>query len=60
MDKRYLQLMSEKYKNKKEVINEIINLNIQLALPKGTEFFFSDLHGEHTSFFSLIEKCIGN
>lgn len=59
MDKRYLELMSEKYKNKKEVINEIINLNIQLALPKGTEFFFSDIHGEHTSFLHLLRSASG-
>ena len=49
-EKRYLQLLSEKYPTIQSVCTEIINLNAILNLPKGTEHFMSDLHGEYEAF----------
>lgn len=43
---KYLKLLSEKYPAKEAVIREIINLSAILNLPKGTEHFISDIHGE--------------
>ena len=44
-DSKYLQMLAEKYPNHRSVKAEIINLRAILALPKGTEYFLSDLHG---------------
>lgn len=59
VDDKYIKLLSSKYINSQEVISEIINLSIDLNLPKGTEYFFSDLHGEHTSFIHLLRSASG-
>lgn len=45
-DLRYLQLLSRQYPNVQAASSEIINLQAILNLPKGTEHFMSDLHGE--------------
>ena len=45
--KKYLNLLSKEYKNIEEVTEEIINLQAILNLPKGTEVFLSDIHGEY-------------
>ena len=42
-DKKYLQLLAEKYPSIQSVCREIINLNAILNLPKGTEHFMSVL-----------------
>ena len=44
---KYLLELSKQYPNRNAVLSEIINLNAILNLPKGTEHFMSDLHGEH-------------
>ena len=51
---RYLDLLAEQFNNKEELATEIINLESILELPKGTEHFVSDLHGEfnHSNTFS--------
>ena len=46
-DERYLELLAEKYPTEQAVSREIINLTAILSLPKGTEHFMSDLHGEY-------------
>ena len=46
MELKYLQLLAKEYKNIEAVSGEIVNLGAKTTLPKGTEFFFSDLHGE--------------
>lgn len=38
---------------------EIINLRAILALPKGTEYFLSDLHGEHNAFVHMLKSASG-
>lgn len=55
----YLQLLSKNFKNQEETCIEIANLNAILSLPKGTEYFFSDLHGEHESFIHLLRSASG-
>lgn len=55
----YLKLLSKNFKNREETSLEISNLNAILNLPKGTEYFFSDLHGEHESFIHLLRSASG-
>ncbi len=58
MDK-YLNQLSKTYKNIQEVSEEIINLQAILNLPKGTELFLSDLHGEYEAFIHLLNNGSG-
>ena len=58
-DKKYLRLLSEEYPNSKAAAAEIINLRAILALPKGSEYFFSDLHGEYEAFRHMIQSASG-
>ena len=58
-DLKYLKLLSKKYKNRKEASAEIINLRAILALPKGTEYYLSDLHGEYEAFKHMILSASG-
>ena len=44
---KYLSLLSQQFPNQQSVFTEIINLQAILNLPKGTEHFMSDLHGEY-------------
>ncbi|MCH6267381.1 fructose-1,6-bisphosphatase [Neobacillus citreus] len=59
MDKRYLDLLDEKYDTEEKVVTEIINLEAILNLPKGTEHFVSDLHGEFQSFQHVLRNGSG-
>lgn len=56
---KYFELLKGKYKTKVEVATEIINLKAILALPKGTEHFMSDLHGEYEAFRHILNNCSG-
>lgn len=58
-EEKYLKLLSEKYPTKQSVCREIINLNAILNLPKGTEHFMSDLHGEYEAFYHILNNCSG-
>ena len=58
-NERYLQLLSEKFPNAQSVITELINLRAILSLPKGTEHFVSDLHGESSAFIHMIKNASG-
>lgn len=53
------KLMSEKFAGEEAVASEIINLEAILRLPKGTEHFLSDLHGEYEAFCHLMNNCSG-
>ena len=44
---KYIRLLSEKYPTMRSLLREIINLSAILNLPKGTEHFMSDIHGEY-------------
>lgn len=58
-DLRYLELLSRDYPTIESVASEMINLSALRSLPKGTEYFFSDLHGEYDSFLRLIRSASG-
>ena len=58
-DDRYLRLLSEKFPNSQSVVTELINLRAILSLPKGTEHFVSDLHGESSAFIHMIKNASG-
>ncbi len=58
-DLKYLELLSKEYPNLEAASSEIINLNAILALPKGTEYFLSDLHGEHEAFIHMLKSASG-
>ncbi len=55
----YLKLLSQIYPNQQAAFTEIINLQAILNLPKGTEHFMSDLHGEYQAFFHILNNCSG-
>ncbi|MCI9063211.1 MAG: fructose-1,6-bisphosphatase [Clostridia bacterium] len=57
--KKYLQLLSKEYKNIDEVTEEIINLQAIANLPKGTEVFLSDIHGEYEPFEHILNNGAG-
>lgn len=58
-DIQYLKLLAEKYPNARAARTEIINLRAILALPKATEFFLSDLHGEFDAFQYFVRSGSG-
>jgi len=58
-NERYLRLLSEKFPNAQSVISELINLRAILSLPKGTEHFVSDLHGESLAFVHMLKNASG-
>ena len=58
-DKRYMTLLSREYPDIKSAAVEITNLSAILSLPKGTEYFFSDLHGEHEAFIYMLKSASG-
>lgn len=58
-DVQYLQLLAEQYPSIEAVSNAIVGLNATLRLPKGTEYYFSDLHGEHEAFIHLLRSGSG-
>lgn len=59
MEKRYLRLLSREFPTEAAAAGEIVNLSAMRSLPKGTEYFFSDLHGEYDSFLRLIRSASG-
>ena len=56
---RYLKLLAKEYPNIESASEEIINLNAILSLPKGTEYFFSDIHGENEAFIHILRSASG-
>lgn len=58
-DLKYLRRLSKDYPNIMAASAEIINLKAILALPKGTEYFLSDLHGEHEAFIHMLKSASG-
>jgi fructose-1,6-bisphosphatase III len=57
--KKYLDLLAQKYDSEEKVVTEIINFEAILNLPKGTEHFVSDLHGEFQSFQHVLRNGSG-
>ncbi len=56
MEKRYLELLSRSFPTAAKASAEIINLSAILNLPKGTEFFASDIHGEYEAFSHILRN----
>lgn len=59
-DLRYLRLLSRDFPTISSVTTEIINLEAILHLPKPTEHFLADLHGEHEAFQHVLRNASGN
>jgi len=59
-DQHYLQLLSKSFPTVAAASTEIINLQSILSLPKGTEHFLADLHGEHEAFQHVLKNASGN
>ena len=56
----YLQLLSRTFRNTAEASTEIINLEAILGLPKSTEHFLADIHGEHEAFQHVLKNASGD
>ncbi|MBQ6226151.1 MAG: fructose-1,6-bisphosphatase [Bacteroidaceae bacterium] len=59
-DMRLLQLLAQTFPNSESASTEIINLEAILSLPKGTEHFVADIHGEHEAFLHILRNASGN
>ena len=59
-DMRYLSLLSQSFPSVATASTEIINLEAILNLPKGTEHFMADLHGEYQAFRHILKNASGN
>lgn len=59
-DIKYLQLLTQSFPNISEASTEIINLQAILNLPKGTEHFVADIHGEYEAFLHILKNASGN
>ena len=58
-DIKYLELLSKQYKTIEKASSELINLMAIQNLPKGTEYFISDIHGEYEPFFHILKNASG-
>lgn len=59
-DLDYLKLLAKQYPSIRDASTEIINLNAIVNLPKGTEHFLSDIHGEYEAFVHVLKNCSGS
>ena len=59
-DVRYLKLLARDFPTISKVTTEIINLEAILHLPKSTEHFLADLHGENEAFQHVLRNASGN
>ena len=59
-DFKYLRLLSRQFPTEQSAFTEIINLSAILNLPKGTEHFLADVHGEHEAFRHVLKNASGN
>ena len=60
LEEKYLERLSELYPTISSAATEIINLQSILNLPKGTEHFLTDIHGEHEAFFHVLKNGSGS
>lgn len=56
---KYLNLLSRSYNNTNSVTSKIIDLKSVLLMPKATEHFLSDIHGEYDAFYHVINNASG-
>ena len=57
---KYLKLLSNTFPTARKAASEIINLSANLNLPKGTEHFISDIHGEYEAFNHILKNGSGS
>ena len=60
LEQKYLETLSELYPTIAQASTEIINLEAILNLPKGTEHFLTDVHGEHEAFSHVLRNGSGS
>ena len=60
LEERYLKRLSELYPTIAKASTEIINLQAILNLPKGTEHFLTDIHGEYQAFSHVLKNGSGS
>ncbi len=58
-NKKYLELLSQSFPNITSAVGEVVNLKAILNLPKGTEHFLTDIHGEHEAFNHVMQNASG-
>lgn len=58
-DRRILQLLAQTFRDERAAATEIINLSAILHLPKGTEHFMADIHGEYEAFIHILKNASG-
>lgn len=56
---KYLKLLAKDYPTIESVASEMVNLSAIRSLPKGTEYFFSDIHGEYEAFLYMLRSASG-
>jgi Uncharacterized protein conserved in bacteria len=56
---KYLNLLADRFPNVQSASTEVINLEAILNLPKGTEHFLSDIHGEYETFSHVLANASG-
>lgn len=59
MEEKYLRSLGKLYKNRAAVATEMINLSAIMNLPKGTEHYVTDLHGEYEQFTHILRNGSG-
>ncbi len=59
-NKKYLNILARQYPTEQSVITEIVNLQAILSLPKGTEHFLTDIHGENQQFSHVLRNGSGS
>lgn len=59
LEEKYLEGLSELFPSIAAASTEIINLQAIVNLPKGTEHFLTDIHGEYEAFCTCAEERIG-
>ncbi|MCI1209000.1 MAG: fructose-1,6-bisphosphatase [Treponema sp.] len=57
---KYLKILARQYPSERAVITELVNLQAILSLPKGTEHFLSDIHGEYEQFNHVLKNGSGS
>ena len=58
-DMKYLKVLSKQYPNIAAAATEIVNLQAILSLPKGTEHFITDIHGDYEQFRHVLNNGSG-
>ena len=59
-DMHYLHLLSQTFPTVADAAKEIINLEAIMNLPKGTEHFLADIHGENEAFIHVLKNASQN